>query len=53
MMQWFAENVSVERAHVGRWRTQFDAETTQKIEDLYASIVADLRRQGVRIPLAT
>ena len=53
MMQWFAENVSVERAHVGRWRTQFDADTTQKIEDLYASIVADLRKQGVRIPLET
>ncbi len=53
MMQWFAENVSVERAHVGRWRTQFDAETTQRIEDLYASIVADLRKQGVRIPLET
>lgn len=53
MMQWFAENVSVERAHVGRWRTQFDDDTTQKIEDLYASIVADLRKQGVRIPLET
>lgn len=53
MMQWFAENVSVERAHVGRWRSQFDAETTEKIENLYASIVADLRKQGVRIPLET
>jgi hypothetical protein len=53
MMQWFAENVSVERAHVGRWRSQFDEETTEKIEDLYASIVADLRKQGVRIPLET
>ena len=53
MMQWFAENVSVERAHVGRWRSQFDDETTEKIEELYASIVADLRKQGVRIPLET
>jgi len=53
MMQWFAENVSVERAHVGRWRSQFDDETTEKIEALYASLVADLRKQGVRIPLET
>ena len=53
MMQWFAENVSVERAHVGRWRSQFDDETTEKIETLYASLVADLRKQGVRIPLET
>lgn len=53
MMQWFADNVSVDRAHVGRWRTQFDDDTTDKINTLYASLVADLRKQGVRIPLET
>ncbi|MCF8527281.1 MAG: sulfotransferase [Candidatus Nanopelagicales bacterium] len=53
MMEWFADNVSVDRAHVGRWRTQFDGETTEKINALYASIVADLRSKGVRIPLET
>ncbi len=53
MMEWFADNVSVDRAHVGRWRTQFDDETTEKINALYASIVADLRSKGVRIPLET
>ena len=53
MMQWFADNVSVERAHVGRWRTQFDPQTTEQVDRLYASIVADLRRQGVPIPLET
>jgi hypothetical protein len=53
MMQWFAENVSVERAHVGRWRTQFDADTTAQIEALYATLVADLRNHGVQIPLET
>ena len=52
-VQWFADNVSVERAHVGRWRTQFDAQTTEQVDRLYGSIVADLRRQGVPIPLET
>ncbi len=53
MMEWFAANVSVERAHVGRWRTQFDADTTAQIDALYSTLVADLRKHGVRIPLET
>lgn len=53
MMQWFADNVSVERAHVGRWREQFDEKTTKEINDLYGRLVSELRRQGVRIPLET
>lgn len=53
MMQWFADNVSVERAHVGRWRSQFDEQTTAQIGALYGEIVSDLRSKGVRIPLET
>jgi len=53
MMQWFADNVSVERAHVGRWRSQFDEQTTSDIDALYSRLVSDLRSKGVRIPLET
>ncbi|GDX31713.1 sulfotransferase [Actinomycetes bacterium] len=53
MMDWFANNVSVDRAHVGRWRTQFDPKTTAQIDELYSRLVADLRKHGVPIPLET
>jgi len=53
MMEWFANNVSVEHAHVGRWRTQFDSKMTAQIQELYAKLVADLRKHGVPVPLET
>ena len=53
MMDWFANNVSVDRAHVGRWRTQFDPKTTAQIDELYSRLVTDLRKHGVPIPLET
>lgn len=51
MLQWFEENVSEDRAHIGRWRTQFDAATSKRIDDHYARLVDGLRRDGVPIPL--
>ncbi|MDA0252914.1 MAG: sulfotransferase [Actinobacteria bacterium] len=53
MMDWFADNVSVERAHIGRWRTQFDAKITTQLDALYSRLIADLRKHGVPIPLET
>ena len=51
MVQWFDENVREERAHIGRWRTQFDAPTTERINAHYARLVDGLRRDGVPIPI--
>ncbi|MBU6243879.1 MAG: sulfotransferase [Actinomycetales bacterium] len=51
MLQWFDENVSEERAHIGRWRSQFDESTRLRIDQHYARLVASLERDGVQIPL--
>jgi hypothetical protein len=51
MKAWFDETVSAENAHVGRWRTQFDADTTKEIDRVYGEMVARLSDQGVQIPL--
>lgn len=51
MKAWFDENVNAERAHVGRWRSQFDADTTKRIDREYAGMVDRLTRLGAQIPL--
>jgi len=50
MRAWFDANVRPEQAHDGRWRTQFDAATTKRIDATYGDIVDRLVAQGVRIP---
>jgi hypothetical protein len=50
MQTWFDEHVRPELAHGGRWRTQFDAQTTAKIESHYAASCERLRGEGVRLP---
>ena len=53
MKAWFDETVNAENAHVGRWRTQFDSETTLEIDRVYGEMVEQLRDQGVQIPLVS
>ena len=53
MKAWFEENVSAEAAHVGRWRGQFDAETTRLIDATYAQMVERLAAAGARIPISS
>jgi hypothetical protein len=48
---WFNENVRLEDANVGRWRTQFDAETVKKIDAVYAEMVERVAASGAQIPL--
>jgi len=47
---WFDENVTADRAHIGRWKEQFDEPTRQRINEHYARLVERLRRQDVPIP---
>lgn len=51
MKAWFEENVDADRAHVGRWRSQFDEATTKRIDATYADMVRRLTAEGVRVPL--
>lgn len=53
MKAWFEQNVNAADAHVGRWRTQFDAQTTRTIEQMYEQMVARLAAHGARIPIAS
>jgi hypothetical protein len=48
---WFNENVRLEDANVGRWRTQFDAETVKKIDATYAEMVERVAAAGAQVPL--
>jgi hypothetical protein len=50
MRAWFDGNVLPQSAHGGRWRTQFDADTTRRIDEQYAHICERLGMQGVRLP---
>lgn len=50
MQVWFDEHVRPEHAHGGRWRTQFDAETTARIDAHYAASCQRLMSEGVRLP---
>ncbi len=50
MRAWFDEHVRPEHAHGGRWRTQFDAPTTEQIDKQYVAICDRLTQVGVRLP---
>lgn len=47
---WFDAHVTVEGAHGGRWRTQFDAPTVREIDNRYREICERLTGAGVVIP---
>lgn len=51
MKAWFDENVTSQKAHVGRWRTQFDEPTTTRIDEVYAEMVDRLTARGIQVPL--
>jgi hypothetical protein len=50
MQAWFDAEMSANGAHIGRWRTDFDAQTASRIDERYAELTAELAEQGVRIP---
>lgn len=50
---WFNENVRIEDANVGRWRTQFDEPTVKKIDAVYAEMVERVAASGAQVPLAS
>lgn len=50
MVTWFDTEMTAAGAHIGRWRTDFDAETVQRIDGRYRELTEDLAAQGVRIP---
>jgi hypothetical protein len=50
MVQWFEANVLEAKSHAGRWRDQFDADTTKRIDERYLKHVERLAAAGVRIP---
>lgn len=52
LQTWFDKEMSASAAHVGRWRSGFDAETTARIDNEYAQITERLAAQGVRLPAA-
>ena len=45
-----AAAINTDRAHIGRWKEQFDEPTRQRINEHYARLVERLRRQDVPIP---
>lgn len=50
MVAWFDAEVTPASMHPGRWRTQFDHETTERIDQTYAAACARLAAEGVRLP---
>jgi hypothetical protein len=50
MVEWFDAHVTASGAHPGRWRSDFDAETTSRIDAHYAQAVERLTALGVDIP---
>ena len=50
MTTWFDTEMTADGAHIGRWRSDFDAETTQRIDERYHELIDELAGQGVRIP---
>jgi hypothetical protein len=50
MVGWFDANVTAGGAHPGRWRSDFDAETSARIDERYALAVERLSALGVDIP---
>lgn len=52
LQAWFDNQMSADAAHVGRWRSGFDPDTTARIDSAYAEIIERLAAQGVQIPAA-
>ncbi len=50
LVAWFDANVSPENMHPGRWRSQFDADTTARIDRQYAQACERLSERGIPIP---
>ena len=50
MVEWFDANVTPEGMHPGRWRRDFDEQTSQRIDRHYAEACERLRAEGVDIP---
>ncbi len=50
MVAWFDANVTPDGAHPGRWRSDFDPQTCESIDDAYSGIVERLLAAGVEIP---
>jgi hypothetical protein len=50
MVDWFDQNVSPEQMHPGRWRSQFDAQVTARVDEQYSAACGRLIGHGVPIP---
>jgi len=50
MRDWFNATVTLEGAHAGRWRRDFDESTCEAIDEVYADSCERLRELGVAIP---
>lgn len=50
MVAWFDEHVTAEGMHPGRWRSDFDADTCDRIDSQYARACERLVAAGVEIP---
>ena len=50
MVEWFDENVTADGMHPGRWRQDFDADVTARIDSQYEKACERLVAAGVAIP---
>src|SRR6056297_481158 len=50
MVAWFQENVTASGAHHQRWRSDFEPDVCEQIDERYSAITERLREHGVRIP---
>jgi len=50
MVAWFQENVTASGAHHQRWRSDFEPDVCEQIDERYSTITERLREHGVRIP---
>lgn len=50
MRDWFNATVTIEGAHAGRWRSDFDGSTAAAIDEVYAESCERLRKLGIAIP---
>ena len=50
MVAWFQENVTASGAHHQRWRSDFEPDVCEQIDERYSAVTERLREHGVRIP---
>jgi hypothetical protein len=50
MVAWFDQNVSPEQMHPGRWRSQFTAEVTARVDEQYSASCTRLIGHGIPVP---